>query len=181
MSHMRTFGLLLLMGASSSHSFDFNYHSIQLDYLNSETQDVTAQGYQLKSTQKLNDTMTYSLGLKDVSTETGNKTTSYSLGLGYHMPITALTDMVMGINVSRVQTNASNEDTGRAIEFGLRQQLSAKTEFDFNVVSTYEFGQADTGFIMGLRSNVGDDVSVRGGYQKNEHGDVFTVGLRLEL
>jgi hypothetical protein len=121
------------------------------------------------------------LGLKYISTETDYKTTSYSLGLGYHMPITTLTDMVMGINVSRVQTNASNEDTGRAIEFGLRQQLSAKTEFDFNVVSTYEFGQADTGFIMGLRSNVGDDVSVRGGYQKNEHGDVFTIGLRLEL
>ncbi len=181
MSHTRLFGLLLLMGASSSHSYDFNYHSIQLDYLNSEAQKVTSQGYQLKSTQKLNDTMTYSLGLKNVSTQSDEHTTSYSLGFGYHMPITTLTDMVMGVSVSKLQTDTASSDTGRAIEFGLRQQLSVKTEFDFNVVSTYEFGQADTGFAMGLRSNMSEDVSVRGGYQRNENGDVFTIGLRLEL
>jgi len=181
MSHTRLFGLLLLMAASSSHSFDFNYHSIQLDYLNTDTQKVITQGYQLKSIQQLNDTMTYSFGLKDVNTQSDETTTSYSLGLGYHMPITTLTDIVMGVSVSRLQSDAVSSDTGRAIEFGLRQQLSSKTEFDFKVVSTYEFGQADTGVVMGLRSNMSDDVSVRGGYQRNEHGDVFSIGLRLEL
>jgi len=185
MSHIRNLGLMLVMGTSAAHSYDFNYHSIELDYLNAQVEDVATTGFQLKNTQRLNDTMTYSLGLSDVSDENQLKTSGYSLGLGYHMPITTLTDMVMGMTVSRLQTSGANipssTDTGRAIEFGLRHQLSRKLEFDFSVVSSNEFGQSNTGLDMGFISKVGQDVSVRGGYQKNEHGDTFSIGLRLDL
>ncbi len=173
------------MGASSSYSYDFNYHTIQLDYLNSEVEASSASGYQLKSTQKLNDTMTYSLGLKDISTTKDEQTNAYSFGLGYHMPITTLTDMVMGMSVSRIQTSApqasDSNDTGRAVEFGLRHQFGRNTEFDFSVLSSYELGQSNTGMAMGFLSKVSQDVSVRGGYQKSEHGDTFSIGLRLDL
>ena len=185
MSHIRVLGLILAMGTSAAHSYDFNYHTIQLDYLNEQVKELSTTGYQLKSTQRINDTMTYSLVLKDMSDENQLKTSDYSLGLGYHMPITTLTDMVMGMKVSRLQSSganvASSTDTGRAIEFGLRHQLSRNTEFDFSVISSKEFGQSNTGLAMGFLSKVSQDVSVRGGYQKNEHGDTFSIGLRLDL
>ncbi len=185
MSHIRVLGLILAMGTSAAHSYDFNYHTIELDYLNERVKEVSTTGFTLKNTQRINDTMTYSLGLSDKSDDNELKTSAYSLGLGYHMPITTLTDMVMGINASRLQSSgpsvASNTDTGRSIEFGLRHQLSRNTEFDFTVQSSNQFGQSNTGVDMGFLSKVSEDVSVRGGYQKNEHGDTFSIGLRLDL
>ncbi len=157
---------VLSVSMSTAYAEGFNYNYIEGSYQDTDQSGVDVEAMSLSGSfavaPDLNIVAAYSIDDVTTADNTSDITVdTIELGLSYHAPINAKTDLTTHVIVVYKDTDtALADDTGYALGFGVRHQVSDIVEIGANISYEDIYDADDTTYELNARFTVNKSVSL---------------------